>query len=121
MTVAKATAAMVHNFAGFRRGLNGGSCAKLLDFAPYSGVTEIGGGGADRVTGEAGGVTFQSVLAAGSGWTTGGACAGAGVGALASASTSSFSGSAASWNQLWRQDAQRTERPLSPMALSGTR
>ena len=37
--LAKAIAAMVHSFAGFRRGLNGGSWAKLLVSDTKGGVT----------------------------------------------------------------------------------
>ena len=44
--LAKAMAAIVHSFAGLRRGLNGGSCAKLLVSAAKGGTIGAVGGAA---------------------------------------------------------------------------
>jgi len=98
-----------------RRGLKGGSCAKLLFSEAKAGATDIGAVGAVRLTEEVGAAAVKSGIGGLGGLAGGkgsdGSCAGTGF--------SSRTG--ASWKQLWRHDAQRTERPVGPMALSGTR
>lgn len=59
--LAKAIAAIVHSLAGFRRGLNGGSCAKLLVSDTKGGVTAAVGG----AVGAAGAALLSSGFAEG--------------------------------------------------------
>ncbi len=49
-----------------------------------------------------------------------GAAAGADTGSGAGGTATAAAGAAGSWNQLWRQLAQRTVRPVGPIAVSGT-
>ena len=95
---------IVHSLAGLRRGRNGGSSSGTSAAIPGRRHGACGGGAplaAAAVAACAGrSARRRRRRAQGGGrWT---------------------SALAGSWNQLWRQPAQRTLRPAGPIALSGT-